>query len=57
MNDKSQQTQSGAKYRVAHVNRKGADLIFIPLDSGIGQRPVAEQAEFLTTPTVHEFLG
>ena len=56
MNDKSQQTQSGAKYRVAHVNRKGADLIFIPLDSGIGQRPVAEQA-FLTTPTVHEFLG
>lgn len=49
MNDKSPQTQSLVKYRVAHVNRKGADLIFIPLDSTIGQRPVAEQAELLRT--------
>jgi len=47
MNDKSQPSQGLVKYRVAHVNRKGADLIFIPLESGIGQRPAAEQAELL----------
>ncbi|MBI4661815.1 MAG: PEGA domain-containing protein [Verrucomicrobia bacterium] len=37
------------KYRVAHVNRKGADLIYIPLDPSIAQRPIAEQAELLRT--------
>lgn len=49
MNDKSQQSQGLVKYRVAHVNRKGADLIFIPLESVIGQKPVPEQAELLRT--------
>jgi class 3 adenylate cyclase len=43
----SQQSQGLVKYRVAHVNRKGADLIFIPLEPGIAQRPVPEQAELL----------
>lgn len=43
----NEQTQNLVKYRVAHVNRKGADLIFIPMDPAIGQRPIAEQAELL----------
>jgi hypothetical protein len=35
------------KYRVAHVNQQGQDMIIFPLEPSFGMKSITEQAEML----------
>jgi class 3 adenylate cyclase len=45
VNEVNEPSQNVIKYRVAHINIKGADLIIFPLDPSIGRMGPGEQTE------------